>query len=152
MKRLLLIIVALCAIGYGGAQTIALNERTPRIKKAKWLNGNTPSKSRFTYIEFIHSASMPCRVTVERTFNYLSSRNDVNFILVSHESATEIDKWVMRYITPSSGVIVDDETIRKNFGVRYAPFAVIIDHKRRALWFGNPQQLDREMIYEIIKR
>lgn len=151
MKRFLLIIIALYAIGYGSAQTIALGERTPRIKKVKWLNGNAPAEGKFTYIEFIHSASIPCRMTVERTYSYLEGYKGVRYVLISHESATDIDKWVMKYITPTSGVIVDDEHIRQDFGVRYAPFAVILDHKRRALWFGNPRLLNPQMIENLIK-
>ncbi len=150
MKRFLLIIIALCAIGYGGAQTIALGERTPRIKSAKWLNGNIPAENDFTYIEFIISASQPCRATVERVHTHLADKKSVNIVLISHESATEISEWVTKYISPSSGIIVDDTTIRKGFGVKYAPFAVIIDRKRRALWFGNPQILSKEQIEQLI--
>ena len=150
MKRLLLIIIALCAIGYGGAQTIALGERTPRIKRAKWLNGNTPTEKDFTYIEFIISTSQPCRATVERIHTHLADKKSVSIVLISHESATEISEWVTKYITPSSGVIVDDTVIRDAFGVKYAPFAVILDRKRRALWFGNPQILKKEQIDELI--
>ena len=150
MKRLLLIIIALCAIGYGGAQTIALGERTPRIKRAKWLNGNTPTEKDFTYIEFIISTSQPCRATVERIHTHLADKKSVSIVLISHESATEISEWVTKYITPSSGVIVDDTAIREAFGVKYAPFAVILDRKRRALWFGNPQILKKEQIDELI--
>lgn len=150
MKRLLLIIIALCAIGYGGAQTIALGERTPRIKRAKWLNGNTPTEKDFTYIEFIISTSQPCRATVERIHTHLADKKSVSIVLISHESATEISEWVTKYITSSSGVIVDDTAIREAFGVKYAPFAVILDRKRRALWFGNPQILKKEQIDELI--
>ena len=150
MKRLLLIIIALCAIGYGGAQTIALGERTPRIKRVKWLNGNTPTEKDFTYIEFIISTSQPCRATVERIHTHLADKKSVSIVLISHESATEISEWVTKYITSSSGVIVDDTAIREAFGVKYAPFAVILDRKRRALWFGNPQILKKEQIDELI--
>ena len=150
MKRLLIIIIALCTIGYCQAQTIALGERTPRIKKAKWLNGNTPEKSDYTYIEFILSKSVPCRTTVEHLYAYISKKPNINFVLISHESATEIDQWVTNYISSSSGIIIDDEKIRQEFGVKYAPFAVIIDQKRRALWFGNPQLLEIKQIEELI--
>lgn len=151
MKRLLFAVIALMAFASADAQTIALGERVPRIKSAKWLNGNTPKKRAFTYIEFIHSASKPCRNTVERVAAHLATKRSVNIVLVSHESATEIAEWVMTHITPSSGVIVDDKHIRHYFGVQYAPFAVIVDHKRRALWFGNPQRLDKDMLDSLIK-
>ena len=74
------------------------------------------------------------------------------FVLVSHQSASEIDNWVTHYLTPRSGVVIDDTQIRTSFGVNYAPYAVILDHKRRALWFGNPQLLNRKMIGKIVER
>ena len=133
------------------AQTIALGERTPRFKKAKWLNGNIPQKCDFTYIEFIHSASAPCQQSAKRIYNIINEFESCAFILISHQSATEIDSWVTAYISPHSGVIIDDDRIRNSFGVNYAPYAVILDHKRRALWFGNPQLLEKQTIKKLIK-
>lgn len=153
MKQVLHIVIALVALCFSistEAQTISLGERTPRIKKAKWLNGNQPQKCDFTYIEFIHSASISCRNSAERIYGIINSFDNVAFVLVSHQSATEIDEWVTHHINERSGVIVDDRHIRTSFGVNYAPYAVILDHKNRALWFGNPQRLDRTKIEEVV--
>ena len=155
MKRLLYIfalLVALLSHSESQAQTIALGEKTPRIKKVKWLNGNTPQKSDFLYIEFIHSASLSCKESAERIYKIVEEQPNMAFVLVSHQSASEIDNWVTHYLTPRSGVVIDDTQIRTSFGVNYAPYAVILDHKRRALWFGNPQLLNRKMIEKIVER
>lgn len=154
MKRFI-VYIAVAIVGLfvsvnAEAQTISLGERTPRLKKAKWLNGNQPRKCDFTYIEFIHSASVSCRNSAERIYGIIDSLDNVAFVLVSHQSATDIDEWVTHHIDERSGVIVDDERIRTSFGVNYAPYAVILDHKHRALWFGNPQRLDRQMIKEFV--
>ncbi len=153
MKQVLHIVIALVALCFSistEAQTISLGERTPRIKKVKWLNGNQPQKCDFTYIEFIHSASIPCRQSAERIYGIIKEMENTSFILISHQSATEIDNWVTECISEKSGVIIDDNRIRNAFGVNYAPYAVILDHKSRALWFGNPQRLDRTMIEKIV--
>ena len=155
MKRLLYIFALLAALlshSESQAQTIALGEKTPRIKKVKWLNGNTPQKSDFLYIEFIHSASLPCKESAERIYKIVEEQPNMAFVLVSHQSASEIDNWVTHYLTPRSGVVIDDTQIRTSFGVNYVPYAVIIDRKRRALWFGNPQLLDRAMIEKLIQK
>ena len=144
-------IVGLFVAVNAGAQTISLGERTPRLKKAKWLDGNIPQKSDFTYIEFIHSASISCRNSAERLYNIIGPLGNIAFVLISHQSATEIDEWVTHYINERSGVIVDDSHIRTSFGVNYAPYAVILDHKNRALWFGNPQLLDKNTIEKLTK-
>ncbi len=144
-------VVAMLSAVEVSAQTIALGERTPRLKKAKWLDGNAPQKCNFTYIEFIHSASVPCRQSAERIYKIVNELESVAFVLISHQSAAEIDHWVTQFIDKRSGVIIDDNRIRASFGVNYAPYAVILDHKHRALWFGNPQLLNRDTIEELTK-
>ncbi len=154
MRRILYIAVAITLLfsaTNAEAQTIALGERTPRVKNAKWLNGNIPQKCDFTYIEFIHSASTPCRTSAERIHKIINEFGNIAFVLISHQDASDIDHWVTEYIGPKSGVIVDDNRIRISFGVNYAPYGVILDHKRRALWFGNPQLLDKQTIEKLIK-
>lgn len=152
MKQFLYMAVAVVAMLSAvkvSAQTIALGEKTPRIKKEKWLNGNKPPKCNFTYIEFIHSASLSCRQSAERIYGIVREFENMSFILISHQSATDIDEWVTHHIGERSGVVVDDTNIRTSFGVNYAPYAVILDHKHRALWFGNPQLLNRDTIGKL---
>ena len=145
--------IALCALFVAStsqAQTIALGERTPRVKQAKWLDGKVPPKNKFTYIEFIHSASQPCRLSAERIFKIVNEFDNISFVLISHQKLTEIDAWVLNFVGERSGVIIEDSSIRQSFGVNYAPYAVVLDHKRRALWFGNPRLLDRKKIEQIV--
>ncbi|MBQ2026570.1 MAG: hypothetical protein II214_01560 [Alistipes sp.] len=155
MSRLFYIFLSLCTllpILRTEAQTIAIGERTPRIKHCKWLNGNVPEQCDFVYIEFIHSASTSCRNTAERLHNVVNEIGNIAFVLISHQSASEIDDWVVQHIDKRSGVIVDDTSIRHTFGVNYAPYSIIIDQKRRALWFGNPQLLDKKAIEKLIHK
>lgn len=152
MKRIAVIIFAFLAFATSTAQTIALGEKTPPLKDAKWLNGNIPAKNSYTYIGFIHSASEPCKVWAERIYSAIADVENISFILISRESTTDIKKWVMNYISPRSGIIVDGDHLRRAFGVSYAPFAVIIDHKRRALWFGNPRHLNKQIIETLISQ
>ena len=148
--RLALALFAILSVAGAGAQTIALNERAPRIKKAQWFNSAKPPKSDFTFVEFVHSASIPCRRSVERICNIVEELPNTYFIIVTHQSPAEIDGWVIYCVKPRVGIIVEDSRIRTSFGVNYAPYAVILDSKHRALWFGNPQLLDRKMIDKIM--
>lgn len=155
MKQVLHIVIALVALCFSistDAQTIALRERTPRVKKANWLNGNVPKRCDFTYIEFILSGSAPCRTSAERVHKIVNEFGNIAFVLISHQEASDIDHWVTDHINPTSGVIVSDERIRTSFGVNYAPYGVILDHKRRALWFGNPQLLEKKTIEKLIEQ
>ena len=153
MNRVLRLVLAwLATLSMMGveAQTIALNERAPRIKKAKWFNSAKPPKSDFTFVEFVHSASIPCRRSVERICKIVEALPNTSFIIVTHQSAAEIDGWVTECVKPRVGIIVEDKRIRTSFGVNYAPYAVILDSKQRALWFGNPQLIDRKTIDKIM--
>lgn len=150
IKNILLTIVALISFStIASAQTIALGEKTPRFKGEKWLNGNRPEPREYTYIEFILSSSVTCRRSAEHIYAITSELENVNFVLISHQKASEVDSWVTQFINSRAGVIVDDHAIRSSFGVKYAPYAVIIDSKRRAIWFGNPKLLDREEIKKL---
>ena len=149
MKRFAVIIIALLSFAVTEAQTIALGERTPRLKDVKWLNGNIPAKSAYTYIGFIHSASRPCQYWVESIHKSLSKIENIAFVFVSREGASDIEQWVMKYLSPNSGVIVEGESFSRSFGINYVPFAVIVDNKRRALWFGNPRMLDKDTVERI---
>ena len=152
MSRFFQILIALCVLFAAStiqAQTIALGERTPRVKQAKWLDGKVPPKNKFTYIEFIHSASQPCRLSAERIFKIVNEFDNISFVLISHQKLTEIDAWVLNFVGERSGVIIEDSSIRQSFGVNYAPYGVVLDHKRRALWFGNPQFLTRDAIEKL---
>ena len=141
-------VISLCNIA--SAQTIAIGEKTPRFKGERWLDGKCPSERDFTYIEFIHSSSISCRRSAERIYAITKEFDNVNFVLISHQKASEIDPWVTKFINSRSGVIIDDHAIRSSFGVQYAPYAVIIDSKRRAIWFGNPKLLDRNKIEKLL--
>ena len=142
----------LLSVSSAAAQTIALGERTPRVKNAKWLNGNIPQKCDFTYIEFIHSASETCRLSAEHISKIIKEFDNISFVLISHQKLTDIDAWVLNFVGERSGVIIEDSSIRQSFGVNYAPYGVVLDHKRRALWFGNPRLLDRKKIEPLINK
>ena len=148
--RLSFALLALLFVAETGAQTIALGERVPRIKKAKWLGENTPPKSEFTIIEFVHSASAPCRQTVERISRIVDELSNTSLVLVTHQGENFIDDWLKGCVTPRVGVVVEDSRIRTSFGVNYAPYAVILNRKRKALWFGNPQLLDNQTLAKIM--
>lgn len=132
------------------AQDVATMERVPRAKLRHWLNGHIPVKSDFTYIGFIHSASVPC---VDSTLRIVETAGAIGMsaIIATKESQSRVEKWLYRVTnTPHSGVLYDAAKIFEAFGIEYAPFGVIIDHKRRALWFGNPNRLTQTQIIELI--
>ena len=153
MKRvvaLIVILVALCGAAVG--QNIALCERTPRVKHIKWLKEHVPPRQAFTYVEFIHSKSVPCRLSLERIAEEAKGIENLNIIVITKESEEEIDGWLEPFASGASGVVLMGEHCFERFGVEYAPFGVLIGPRRRAVWFGNPQRLSNEQIKNLTKQ
>lgn len=148
----ILVAATLLAATESVAQSIALDERTPRIRRAEWLNNHTPRVAEYTFIDFINSASAPCLNSVRQAQSIISGYNNISTILITREHSDALQPWVATLLSPQLGVIVADERIRKDFGVNYAPFAILLDHKRRAIWFGNPNNLDRTTIEKLITK
>lgn len=133
------------------AQQVALGERVPKIKSDHWLDNNTPEKSQYTYIEFVHSHTVPCLQTllkIQRN-NTLFGEN-LQGVIITKESPEQISETLRTSATEHICIAFDTEgDIFRQFGVRYVPFGIIIDHKRRALWFGNPATLNEDFFSKI---
>ena len=151
MRRFVLALAAVVAMcGAAQAQNIAIGERVPRIKYMKWLKDYAPQKRAYTYIEFIHSKSHPCRLSVEHIAGIAEEFDNINTIIITKEDGAALDGWVERYAGGASGVVILGDHSFDRCGVKYAPFGLLIDHKKRARWFGNPQMLDRKTIEAIV--
>lgn len=152
MKRLLLTIAILlltAAAHTAVAQRIAYGERTPRLnlKNCSWLDDKVPAPGEFVYIGFVYSRSNACLEFCERIKRRMARmEHPMQVILVTREPEDMIHKLVHECLGDNVGTIIDhDGHIFREFGVRYVPFAVLIDDKRRAIWFGNPLTGDRDV-------
>ena len=155
MKKFLAILiltlgVAVAATPSSFAQNVATQERVPKLKLSSWLNGHIPVESDYTYLGFIHSASVPC---IASTSHIVSAAKQVGMsvIIITKEPQQSLSNWLYKLTDePCVGVHHSSSAIFANYGVEYAPFGVIISKKRRALWFGNPNRLTQKQIIEII--
>lgn len=133
------------------AQSVALNERIPKIKTDKWLNGKAPEKAKFTFIEFAYSKTIPC---IQTFLNIIEGKShftkDLRAIIITKESPEQIGAELRKCAGEYVNVAFDPEgEIFRTFGVRYVPFGIIIDHRRRVLWFGNPTTLNHDFSSKI---
>lgn len=130
------------------AQNVATGERLKRIKGVEIEvvdNG-------YLYIGFIHSASEPCRLSTERCRQVLSSRSDIKTIFFSKEKCENCAPWLQQLSDNGEQVVMEASEIFRSFDIDYAPFGVIIDHKRRAVWFGHPRILNEERLENILRK
>ena len=134
------------------AQNIGLYEKTPKIKTESWLHGYVPPKSEFTYIGFVHTSSVPCINSIRKISGFAERSGRLGIIIVTKESEKSLGGWAEDFASGRSGVICESGSIFDRFGVKYAPFGVIIDSRGKALWFGNPRQLTFEKLVELMEQ
>ncbi len=149
--RIIILVLLLGSALSASAQRVALGERIPKIKAEAWLNDKSPEKSEFTYIEFAHSRTTPCL----RTFLKMQNDNTrfgehLRGVIITKEPPEQISTTLREIASDYINIAFDTEgDIFRQFGVRYVPFGIIIDHKRRALWFGNPDTLNEDFFSKI---
>ena len=152
MKKIVIILFALMCSAGAVAQNIAIGERTPKIKNPHRMNGAVAQPAEFTYLGFVHSASIPCTQSLAMLAKVAEQTGAFSMMIFTKEPASaQTASTLQRY---ANGRFSEVHTSAKQafdrFGVNYAPFGVIIDKKRRALWFGDPQSLNKEKIIEIL--
>ena len=90
------------------------------------------------------------RFDTERVLPYWREICNMPCIFFTKESASATVDWLLNLADERVAIRTSALDVCKRYEVRYAPFGVIIDHKRRVLWFGNPTLLDRKQIEYII--
>ena len=142
--------VALCAVcEQAFAQRIAYGERTPKIdrKHSRWFDGRMPVPDQPLLIAFVYSHSNTCLefcYGLKRRMQ--NAERPLQVILVTREPASMIDMRMKQCLDGNITVVSDvSGRIFRDFGVNYVPFAVVVDERRKAVWFGNPLTSERDI-------
>lgn len=146
--KLAILIFALCAWGVTTAQNVAIGERVPKVKSFKY----TIDKGEYLYMGFVHSPSRPCEISAPKISELINSFDQISAVLFTREQQGECEQWLIDAFLNGSQVQMGADEIFQKFGVDYAPYGVILDYKRRALWQGNPQTLDKTKIDNILQQ
>ena len=155
MKRLILLLFTI-VIGFAEsavAQSIALDDRVPRIKKGiAWLGGIEPVAADFTFIHFCSTKSEDSiRLISELHALQQQSAGRFTVVVIGRESTATLLPLVTDYLSPHFTAIADPERkIFDDYDVYFAPFGFLINSKRRTIWMGNPTQ-ELDTITEKIK-
>jgi len=112
-----------------------------------------PEKGKLTYIEFFHYRSRPCIETLSQ-LNAVTkqSADELQVVIITRENLSTAAPVLTQYVDAATFVAVDENMhMFEAYGVRYVPFGIIVDGRRRALWFGNPAEEDLSQLLEKIK-
>ncbi|MBQ5844959.1 MAG: hypothetical protein IIW52_08925 [Alistipes sp.] len=149
MNTKLAIFIFLLSMSFSSvAQNLATAERAPRLPIENYL----PDKDRLVYMGFIHSSSIPCKVSTANTIKIIESIPILDMIFFTREQFINCEKWVKDLNTQYNCMHYAANDIFQRYGVDYAPFGVLLDSKRRVLWFGHPRSLTKVRIENIITK
>ena len=143
-----ILIIVLCAWFSTNAQNIAIGERAPRVKSFKYAL----EKGHYIYLGFVHSVSRPCSISALKVQELMDSFENISVVFFTREHQGQCEQWLIDMSAAGNQVVMDADEIFNKFGIDYAPYGVILDHKRKALWQGNPQTLDKTKIENIIQQ
>lgn len=146
-KISIFLIVALLASLTASAQSIAIADRAPKIK----FKGCSAQKGEYIFLGFIHPSSEPCKNAMIAAADLVDKNSNLSMVIFTREHSTK-PGWMRKISSPKVKIYTNASEVFKQYGVDYAPFGVILDHKRRILWYGNPQRLTQQRIKKIISQ
>ena len=154
MKRVFFILFIILSAAFNArAQRLVIGEKAPEVRVSEWMNGNAPILgSRAFLVDFFHSSNDQCIANLSK-LNALETTygSRLNIISVSRE---ETDK--LRPIVTGKGYgfyigIDDNGKTFSNYGVRFVPFAALVDARGRLVWTGNIANLTHDMIDKALR-
>ncbi len=153
-RKLWLTTMALTLSLAAAAQNICLGERIPEIQLSSMIGTPVDEISTdYVCLVFFHSESAPCIESVDALVGQIGRyANAVSVVLLTRELREQKEGALKAYAKGNVSVAFDrDGRTFDNFGIRYVPFCVIYDGKRRkAQWIGSMQQLDQARLKSII--
>ena len=139
------------SISSASAQKLMIGEKVPELKVAEWLN-NKPQPGKMVYvIEFAHTTSPPSMSRLEKLNNLAVSMPNINIILLFKEDKDIVMKHLKHNNHKFFSALDNEGKTFSSYGVNFVPFSIIVDKKGNAIWFGNSDQLNDNIIKEALK-
>jgi hypothetical protein len=155
MKRLLFSLSALLTLTVGAqAQRLIIGEKVPEVRIARWQNERAPVVAGRAYLlDFFVSSNEQNVANLPRLEAFQEQYGErLNVIVVSREALEQIAPLFPADKRYSFYVGVDDgEKTFGGYGVRFVPFAALVDARGRLVWTGNVAALTRDIIEKALK-
>lgn len=130
------------------AQEVVIAERAPKIK----LEQCQIADGEFLYMGFIHSVSASCIGTTMKILDMFKYMSKVKVVLFTKERLVNADEWLQHIAMQSDNVVFEAFDVFNLYNIEYAPFGVLLNSDRKAVWFGNPQRVDKHTIENTISK
>ncbi|MCD8184907.1 MAG: TlpA family protein disulfide reductase [Rikenellaceae bacterium] len=153
MKTLLFGLFFLLSAFSVQAQRLVIGEKAPEVRVAKWTSAAVPVMSGKPFlIDFFHSSNNQCVANlVKLNIFHGNYRGKVNVILISREEHDKVAPFLEGKGYGFFTGLDDGGKTFTNYGVRFVPFAALVDTKGRLVWTGNVSALTNEIIDKALK-
>ena len=154
MRRCLLIAFAMI-LSLGStlqAQNIIIGDKAPDLRIKQWLMDMQPEAAAYTCVLFYHSESPLCRKHISSVKSIAKEVDgELNIVILTKEKYGKAGVTLTEHLDDHIGVAFDDEgrTFR-SYGVRFIPFCVIYDAKRKVVWCGHAGSLNEKTIERVM--
>ncbi|MDD3108233.1 MAG: redoxin domain-containing protein [Alistipes sp.] len=127
--------------------------KAPDLKVSQWLSTSRPDDNLPTWIEFFFSRSKSCTQRLE-TLDQWAQRyaGRLNVMVLSCESQQTMDSL---FTAQPYAFLFGCDPEKKNFtayDAQFVPYGVLLDAKKRVVWFGNPTKFDTQWLQKTIDR
>lgn len=148
MKRLLLsIATVILAVSAAQAQRLVIGERVPEMKITTWYNGTVPPLGKATLVDFFHTPNEQCVANLPRLNELQTAHNErLNVVVIAREGLDKVSPFLDGKGYRFYAGIDDAGKTFTAYGVRFVPFAALIDARGRLVWTGNVASLTNEII------
>ncbi len=150
MKKILLSILLSTLAFAVQAQRLVIGEKAPEVRIAEWV-GPKAADGKARLIDFFHSSNAQSVGNLEK-LNTLAGTygSKLNIIVVSQESMEKFQPFVSgKDYAFFAGLDEGGKTFAA-YGVRFVPFAALIDAKGRLVWTGNVANLTDEILQKAL--
>lgn len=150
MKRILLLAVLMFVpvVASRAQQRLVIGERAPELRVDRWPDGGAPAGGAML-VDFFASTNPQCVANLDRLDRINERYGDrLQVILITREDAATTGAH-----TAGRAFRVGEDTAGRAFeafGVRFVPFAALIDARGRLVWTGNVASLSNEEIEMVL--
>ncbi len=153
-RKLWLALAALVMTTATSAQNICLGERIPDMNISSSIGVPVEQiTTDYVCLIFMHTGSAPCVDAVSSFVAAAGMYADLLSVVLLTNEQSDGSRDVLRpFVRDNVSVAFDrDGRTFENFGIRYVPFVVVYDTKRRkAQWCGTIRQLDKQRLNALI--
>ena len=127
-----------------------LNQKAPRLKVEKWLNGEPDVKGKFMLIDFWGLSCAPCRKAIPELNEY-SKKFKKDLVVIGIASCTEEKMNAANLSIEYYNAIDTEKTMQKKLEVTGVPHIIIVDPEGIVRWEGFPYLQGEELTEEVIE-